>query len=541
LTKGSPGGGQRGRQERRFGPIPESGSEVDQPGPAGAESSRDSAAGAGWQCAAGSFQQFLTKRDRPFSWLSPAPLWQSRNDRLARWFGDPTDDHRRAWMEGRAEGDRDLVVDYSERESISFLVIGDTGEGDASQYAVVPPLLTQAAGTAFLFILSDVIYPAGGTDEYGEKFFRPYRGYPGPIYAVPGNHDWYDDLTGFMYWFCGADARPRWKQSGFSPGALLRGLLWRRPPGRNEEEVEEMRAMRAEQSQQATQPAPYLVIDAGPLRLVGIDTGIIGDIDRDQGEWLRRVSASSPKPKILLTGKPIYVDGEHHPGPIEGGGTVDEVVIAPEHNYIAAIGGDIHNYQRYPVTLADGRTLVYVVSGGGGAFMHETHTIPNLDSTGLRGLGEAEFRCYPLRGDSLSRFSQLWSRKWIGWLLGARFIEPDQAAAIVGERLRIPPSRESAREAEITSRARRTASILFRLPARGRRGLHVPFSEWLDWNQPPFFKHFLRVDADPREVRIRCLAASGCREQEGEPPLEDELRAEVGEDGTWRWQEVAPG
>jgi hypothetical protein len=121
----------------------------------GPTSSRDSVAGAGWQCEAGAFEQLLPKRTRPFSWLSPVPLWQSRNDRLARRFGDPTNDRRRAWM-----------------------------KGDASQYAVVPPLLAQGADTDFLFICSDVIYPAGGVDAYRDKFFRAYRDYPGPIYAV---------------------------------------------------------------------------------------------------------------------------------------------------------------------------------------------------------------------------------------------------------------------------------------------------------------------------------------------------------------------
>jgi hypothetical protein len=270
------------------------------------------------------------------------------------------------------------------------------------------------------------------------------------------------------------------------------------------------------------------------VRLIGIDTGIEGDIDRDQGAWLRRVSSESPKPKILLTGKPIYVDGVHHPGRIEGGGTVDEVVTAPEHNYIAAIGGDIHNYQRYPVELPDGRTLLYLVSGGGGAFMHETHTIGNLDHARLAGVSESRFRCYPMRGDSLSRFSQLWSRKWLGRLRSARFIEPDVAAAIVGERLGLMPVRESARKVEVTDADRRAADALFELPARKRGALHLPFSEYLDWNEPPLFKSFLRIEAGREEVRIRCLAAAGCGEQEGDPPVEDDLRA-APDGGTWTW------
>lgn len=71
------------------------------------------------------------------------------------------------------------------------------------------------------------------------------------------------------------------------------------------------------------------------------------------------------------TGKPLRVNGQLDLGRIEGGGTVDEIVQAAEHNYIAAIGGDVHNYQRYPVTLEDGRRIQYIVSGGGGAFMNE--------------------------------------------------------------------------------------------------------------------------------------------------------------------------
>ena len=41
----------------------------------------------------------------------------------------------------------------------------------------------------------------------------------------------------------------------------------------------------------------------------------------------------------------------YHPGPIAGGGTVDEIVRTT--GYIAAIGGDTHNYQRYPIQVGD--------------------------------------------------------------------------------------------------------------------------------------------------------------------------------------------
>jgi hypothetical protein len=240
------------------------------------------------------------------------------------------------------------------------------------------------------------------------------------------------------------------------------------------------------------------------------------------------------RPKILVTGKPLYVDGERRPGRIEKGGTVDEIVTAPEHNYIAAIGGDIHNYQRYPVQLPDGRTMPYLVSGGGGAFMHETHTIPNMDTTQL-GVSEKDFRCYPLRGDSLSRYSQLYASKLLGRIARAGFIPPDQASALMGEELGIVPTRPSARRIQIEPRARRTAKRLRRLPKRGRQGLHLPFSEWLDSDEPPFFKNFLRIDAEAESVRIRCFGVTGCSDQEHSPPVEDELLAKRQDDGTWAW------
>jgi hypothetical protein len=252
-------------------------------------------AGAGWECRRGRYAELLTKRERPFSWLSPLPLWRSRNDRLARWFGDPTDDRRRAWMETLGVSDSDLVVDHSGPERISFLVLGDTGEGDASQLAVVPPLLSQQDGTAFMVICGDVIYPAGGIRDYEEKFFRPYAGYSRPIYGVPGNHDWYDDATGFMLWFCGAAQAPKRARARMLSKAWMRDLLWRRAPTADAEAVARMRPMRESPGRRAPQPGPYFAIDAGPLRLVGIDTGTASTATRASGSRACRATRRGPR------------------------------------------------------------------------------------------------------------------------------------------------------------------------------------------------------------------------------------------------------
>jgi hypothetical protein len=236
--------------------------------------------------------------------------------------------------------------------------------------------------------MSDVIYPIGDGNDYVDKFFRPYGGYLAPIYALPGNHDWYDGLGGFMRHFASAEPLPP-RPHGSGLKERIRDRLCA-PSVIGETTLDDCRKLRPAETQQGQVPGPYWLIETEQLRFVGIDTGILGALDGDQGDWLKRISAGA-KPKVLLTGKPIYVYNEHHPGKIyDRDFTVDEVVRDPTNNYIAALGGDIHNYQRYPVPVGD-RTIQYIVSGGGGAFVHATHTIEKVS---VAGVDEKDFRCY---------------------------------------------------------------------------------------------------------------------------------------------------
>ncbi|WNI14119.1 metallophosphoesterase family protein [Actinacidiphila sp. ITFR-21] len=490
------------------------------------DSSRDSAAGAGWRgTRPGAYRELMPTDVPRVSWLNPATLWKARNGTLASLFGDPTGTDRQRWVQARLDGgaDPDLLIRRDDPDTYSFLLIADTGEGDDPQYAVVPGLLAVGADTRFAVLSSDVLYPVGSANEYGPKFYRPYRDYRAPIYAVPGNHDWYDGLTGFMRVFCRAPqlrASPR--PAVFSRG-WWRSLLWKSPDTPDDAALDRARLMRSAPAQAAEQPGPYWALDTGPLRIIGIDTGLLGDIDRQQGEWLRRVSRG-PRPKILVTGSPIYVDGEHHPCAIEGGGTVDEVVRDPGNTFVAAIGGDIHNYQHYPVDVDD-RRIEYVVSGGGGAFMHATHVIPRV---AVGGVTEDEFRCYPMRGDSLAFYSRLYGRR----LRMRRLFEltPEQAAAVIGDRLGITPVRHT--DAPVTLRTRFVATALgvARRPhhrARLRLPVRKTYTKVLSPGSatftPPFFKSFLRLDVSPGTVRIRAYAATGLREQEIDPPVEDDF------------------
>jgi hypothetical protein len=81
----------------------------------------------------------------------------------------------------------------------SFLVLGDTGEGGAAQHSLRDQYLRLGwrPDVKFLVISSDVIYPSGALSDYESKFYLPFKGFTKPIYAIPGNHDWYDALEGF--------------------------------------------------------------------------------------------------------------------------------------------------------------------------------------------------------------------------------------------------------------------------------------------------------------------------------------------------------
>jgi len=304
----------------------------------------------------------------------------------------------------------DNIITRCEQQP-SFLVLGDPGQADGAQYCVVAPLLAEGGDTDFMVICSDVVYPAGNVNDYVNAFYVPYADYRGDVYALPGNHDWYDGLNGFMFTFCGSEPLPSavFKRSSLALRDRLAWALWRPADAPKREVLFEYRnRMKGAVAPpadpwQPKQPGPYWALDAGPLRLVAIDTGVTGELDREQSDWFRRVSRS-PHAKILLTGKPLYVDRERKPGELSAVSDdtfryVDEVVRHDSHRYVAAIGGDVHNYQRYSIHSTAGRRIACVVTGGGGAYLSNTHRIP---------LGPAEYpeeRLYPSRAQSMALYA----------------------------------------------------------------------------------------------------------------------------------------
>ncbi|MFY9469635.1 MAG: metallophosphoesterase [Solirubrobacterales bacterium] len=496
-----------------------------------------------WLCEPSDFAGFGVPLRR-FSWLSPAILWQSRNNVLASISGDPTEAARRAWVTAQrmrlsAAGEPpavtdDFTIDRSDLADFSCVVMGDTGEGDVSQYATVPGFLAAAHDTAFTVIASDVVYPAGDVNEYIGKFFVPYAEYPHPIYAVPGNHDWLDGLAGFMRHFCDAPPPPDKLQPprhGRRPRLAMsvHRLFWRRAGALASETLHEAETLRG--AARASGPRPpnmYFCIDTPHLRIVCIDTGILGRLDFEQGQWLRRVSAGD-KPKLLISGKPIYNGAGVSPRrilPADGGdaatGYVLDVVNDAANNFVAVISGDVHNYQRHPVRLPDGRVVQFVVSGAAGAFMTATHQIPRIDLPGVR---ERDVVLYPTRGDSLRAYSIVMQRRVARRLRGRRRngwerrgIPAGEAAAIVAKRHGLTAEDAGPVAKSVSVKSRVLAEMIF--PRREWFNAER-ISEALDWDEPPFFKNLMRVDVRDGVLRVSAYGISGCRRDQDDPPVID--------------------
>ncbi len=118
---------------------------------------------------------------------------------------------------------------------IVFHSVGDTGSvaGPSTQSLVADKMVSDfdehnaADVPSFLFHLGDVVYYFGEATYYYDQFYEPYRNYPAPIIAIPGNHDgvlYASDpeptLDGFLRNFCTASAA----QSPDS-GGLLRTTM----------------------------------------------------------------------------------------------------------------------------------------------------------------------------------------------------------------------------------------------------------------------------------------------------------------------------
>src|SRR3984893_826243 len=272
----------------------------------------------------------------------------------------------------------------TEAGKIVFHALGDSGASNAGKYPnelrvgdQVTLDSTSSPDTdraAFLFHLGDVVYDFGEAQYYYDQFYDPFRNYPAPIFAIPGNHDSFvvpgtaaghTPLDTFQRNFCAND-------HVITPeaGSLHRTAM--------------------------TQPGVYFTLDAPFVRIIGLfsnaleDPGVISNLDKKwsavsniQTDFLKaqlqRIKQEKYPGAVLLA--------VHHPPfsyspPKKTGGTggnhsgstvmleqIDtichEVGVYP-HAFLSA---HAHNYQRYTRIMNFGGKEIdvpFVVCGDGG-------------------------------------------------------------------------------------------------------------------------------------------------------------------------------
>jgi uncharacterized membrane protein HdeD (DUF308 family) len=274
----------------------------------------------------------------------------------------PTGVSKEALFEVRPDG-------VSDATDFSFLVIGDPGEGDPSQASLRDRYLDlgRRPDVKFLVVSSDVIYPGGAMRDYEFNFYLPFKGFAKPIYAIPGNHDWFSALDGFAANLM----EPVAAQAAMNAREQLTALIT--PPDRPgvASAIREAARLRKEYSvHTGEQRAPFFEVHGREFSLIAVDTGILRRIDPAQARWLEQaLSRARGRFTMVILGHPLYAGGGYQ-GTDEAFGSIHRLLR--QYKIPIVMAGDTHDFEYYreEYSGSDGpRVMHHFVNGGGGAYL----------------------------------------------------------------------------------------------------------------------------------------------------------------------------
>lgn len=297
-------------------------------------------------------QELGFTRRKPIGWLAPLLLLSTGlRALLAILFG--------AYMDKR-ELQNALDDDYFDHSrtvdgEIWLDYVADLGDGFDATYSIAwllaqPSLAVDGAALPrgrLLLMGGDQVYPLASGDGYESRMKGPYRaalpeapaGEPRPtLFALPGNHDWYDGLTAFLRLF----AR---RKDGHIGG-------WR---------TEQQRSYFAVKLPQN-------------WWLFAVDEQFGAYIDDPQLLYFEKAARKvGPDDRIILmTPSPTWVKAKDDPEVYDAVDYFLRTILAPTQAQIRVlVSGDLHHYARY--TSAE-RELI--TCGGGGAYLLGTQNLP---------------------------------------------------------------------------------------------------------------------------------------------------------------------
>jgi len=294
-----------------------------------------------------------------------------------------------AWAEARTDVWREAMIEAVREEEIaagrpeptfairppgvedaadfSFLVIGDTGEGDSSQHVLRDQIIIAALQPEVRFVVlsSDVIYPSGEMKDYEAKFWLPFKGVQKPVYAIPGNHDWFDALEGFAATFLEPAAARTMMHARVAADFELTTTTDRHI----EALVAEATRLRGEYGvPTGFQQGPFFQVQTDRFALFAVDSGVRKRLDRAQLAWLETALASARgKSKMAILGHPLYACGVYRAA--ENADFAALHRLLREHDVRVVMAGDTHDFEYYREEPESGVPVHHFVNGGGGAYL----------------------------------------------------------------------------------------------------------------------------------------------------------------------------
>jgi uncharacterized membrane protein HdeD (DUF308 family) len=249
----------------------------------------------------------------------------------------------------------------------SFIVIGDTGEGDSSQHVLRDQIILAALQTDVRFIVlsSDVIYPSGEMKDYEAKFWLPFKGVRKPMYAIPGNHDWFDALEGFAATFL----TPAHARTAMRARVEVDHQLTTTNDAHIEALIAEAARLRGEYGvPTGFQEGPFFQFQTDRFALFAVDSGITKRLDGEQFEWFRAALESARgKSKMAILGHPLFACGLYRATDKPDFAAIHQLLR--EHDVRIVMAGDTHDLEYYREEPAGAAPMYHFVNGGGGAFL----------------------------------------------------------------------------------------------------------------------------------------------------------------------------
>ncbi len=305
----------------------------------------------------------FTPAEKMTPWLSPGHIASTeRRKKMAATFGAYADKR-----EVEASLPELPPPAYTDDGELWFDFVSDLGDAFGPTYTLASLLarpgleLSGPGGTTYatqrgrlLVMGGDEVYPIASISGYENQTLGPYRAAlpyveekrAPDLYAIPGNHDWYDGLSAFLRVFCTqrwiGGWRTRQTRSYFA--ARLPHRWW----------------------------------------LLGIDTGLDEYLDEPQLRYFGQTVGSQIQPGdsvILCSPAPTWVKAhlEGRAGSYTALDFFERKIVRPRGAEVRlALTGDLHHYAHYvrtdgPSPSAPARKLT---CGGGGAFLAATHHLP---------------------------------------------------------------------------------------------------------------------------------------------------------------------